>query len=525
LYFYWKDYNLIGPPTLSYDDYTFQALGLDNLFQQIIEKIGYSEEIDARIKWRLIGYWGIGKSTFIYNLCYRSNELLFFGDCIEKPNVGKYGHVLSLFVNTPRKRSELLENTFENGLPFPWNPDEGKSGAETKRKILLNECIRKIAFLLLRKALDEAVMRGYIFRGLSIGRQTQILSQLRRFKNLTTRDFALQVDKLAIDQKLSYRDLEYVIRDYIRLRCHTGEKRIISEKTDEWISRAIYPINSPEYVEAFQTLVGEYARRLRHFDTFQWICRTADISILLAIDEVEDWSTVVKHKLDLELLDMIISGSVSLVLVFRTEVMKRIRRQSVLYRYLSILQHLEDIPIPELKTPQIIEITKAVLSTARLKKEWTLYPFSENFVTALASKAKRGGKFNIRIYLRALTDILQKSLTWKRNVVELVEQTFITYDAKSVIDEVIIHEICKEKESAAMDEEKFRKFEVALAIAQRLLVMQNPPKDRLSLEALKAEFVRSFKAKTPSDMEIIASVDDKAQREKLQRLIEIARVH
>jgi hypothetical protein len=249
------------------------------------------------------------------------------------------------------------------------------------------------------------------------------------------------------------------------------------------------------------------------------------VSILLGIDEIEDWSTVVKYKLDHELLKIIDSLDLSVILVFRTEVLKRIRRQSVLYRYLSIIQYLEDITIPELKISQIFEITKGFLSTARPNNEWNLYPFSEDFIKLVASKTKRGGKFNLRIYLRTLSEILQKSLTWRRDTPLLDRQTFTMFDVKTVVNEAIIQEICKEKESAATDMEKARRFEIAALIAQRLLIMQNPPRTREELEALKAEYVRDLNITMPSDLEIIASVEDKHKREKLSQLIENIRMH
>jgi hypothetical protein len=519
LHFNWNDYGLCGLPTLSLDDYTFQALGLDDLFHQVLEKIKTSEEKNVRIRWRLIGYWGIGKSTFIYNLCYRINDAFFFGDYLENQIVKNYKHILALYINTPRRKSELLENIFENGLPIPWTQSEEKIEVERKRIFLLKKCIRKLAFLYLRKALNETLTKGYVFKELSMSKQIDVVSQLSKFDNLLTNDFIIQTDLLAKIKKVQYHDLERLLREYLKLKY--PEYQVIYES----LAAAVHPIESSLYLEAFRKLSDRFTQGLQNIDIFRLVFKNADVSVLLSIDEAEDWTTIVKYKLDHELLSILNSLDLSVILVFRTEVMRRIRRQSVLYRYLGIIQHLEDMIIPELKIPQILEITKGCLSTARSNDEWSLHPFSEEFIKLIASKTKRGGKFNIRIYLRTLSDILQKSLSWKRDTPLLDGKIFNMFDVKSVINEAIIHEISKERGSTALDIEKVHRFEVASLIAQRLLIMQDPPHTRKQLEALKAQYARTLNSKIPSDLEIVASVEDKHQKEKLIRLIENARMY
>lgn len=517
-YFNWSDYGLCGLPTLSLDDYTFQALGLDDYFQQILEVIKASK--GKNIRWKLTGYWGVGKSTFIYNLCYRINDNFFFKDCLENQSAGEYTHVLALYINIPRRKRELLVNIFENGLPIPWTIDEKKEIIKERRETLLKTCIRKLAFLNLRKAINEIITKDHIFGELSLSKQVDIVSKLHKFRSLPTNDFIIQTDILAEAGRIRYQDIEIFLCEYLKSKY--PKNKVIYES----LAAAIYPIDSSSFLENFRKLSDKSGPGLQDIDIFASLCQNADVAILLAIDEIEDWSTVVKYKLDYELLNIINSLNLSIILVFRTEVLKKIRRQSVLYRYLGIMQHLEDLNIPELKTPQILEITKGFLSTARpLNRELSLYPFTEDFLKHVSSKTKRGGKFNLRIYLRTLSEILQKSLAWKRDKPLLNDQTFLNFDVKSVIDETIIQEIRKEMESFALDVEKVRRFEVANLIAQRLLIMQNPPRTRDELEKLKAEYARNLNVNTPSDHEIIASVEDKHEREKLIMIIRNVEMH
>jgi len=283
--------------------------------------------------------------------------------------------------------------------------------------------------------------------------------------------------------------------------------------------KLLWPINCQPYLEGFRSLFGQCRSGLRNFDAFKKLCEATETSIFLAIDEVEDWSVVTRNRLDVELLSMLSQRSLSIVLVFRTDVGRRIQRTSVLKRYLALSESFETIDYPALRMEQVTEMTKAVLSLARTTEENSLFPLTEGFVKELAKLTRRAKKFNARVYISALVELLQKSLDWKRDKVELTDSMLTIEDARTAVYEAIIREISRKKEVQILNHRASLKYAAALAIAYRLLAGPVPG-DRSSLESMKFEYARNLKTDCPSDMEILAAAEDPEKIEKLRKILE-----
>lgn len=507
--FRWSEYNLSGPPALSLGDYTFKAYGSNEVLQKVEDTLRGMLERGLGVKWKLVGYWGVGKSTFAYNLCYRLNRSLFFEDGLEKPDRHEYTHLLSFYVNVPRKRPELLEHTFEEGLPIPWEPDKARVTIKNDRMIMLYECLRKLTFLLLRKALQDPHFLHQVRE--SNKNVFKTLSHVIGTEDLKTKELIDQIDIIG-QQNEFYAELGRFLRYYLT------EKIKMPYRIADHLPDLLYPIHSSSFLGSLRKLAGYPGYYLRDFNFFEIICTQTNTHLLLVIDECENWRSVVKQGLDRELLSMAENDFPSIILIFRTLFPKSVRRGEVFGRYLALWEQLEYMNIPEPNVDQIIEITKGILLTSKLQMNKTLFPLTEDFAVALAQKTKRGRRFNVRLYIRALMEILEKSLTWERPTVELNKELLDLEWVRDTITDVLVSEMLKERETVYVTNKAFLRSIAAAEIAEHILNKGCPDKTRL--EGLKFSVAKKYNAPVPSNIEIIASVDELAYRRRLQHIIE-----
>jgi len=83
----------------------------------------------------------------------------------------------------------------------------------------------------------------------------------------------------------------------------------------------------------------------------------------------------------------------------------------------------------------IEEVTAAVLATSRGGRLDT-FPCSQEFIVGLSERTKPHGEFNVRLYIRCLMDILQKSLEWERKDVLLTPDLLDRQEALATIARV-----------------------------------------------------------------------------------------
>jgi hypothetical protein len=444
----WTDYEMEGPPPISFEDWTITAYGREIEINELVERIKYYSERGARQLLRLIAYYGTGKSTFLYNVCYRINDRLFFGDEIEKPEEESFRHVLALYLKGPVKRREFLEYTLENGLPVPWGHNFSRDEATKKRRELWYECIRKIAFILLRKALSEISRQKLEEEAISGSAfLKEFYEKVSEFRELKTNDFIKKIDELyAKEDARVFDELGELLRYYIRMLMHPIEERVgrvkvVSQEDFETeFPRLLYPRNSGSFLSSYRRLFGTADSNLRRFTAFEKILKNTNTFVFVVIDEVEDWSKVVKEKIDFEIHDIVADAEspISMVLIFRTEALE-LRSHSALGRYFTIIDRFTDISLKELSLKEIEELTAAILSSAR-KGEMKIFPCTLDFVAELAERSKRPEKFNIRQYIMSLIAILEKSLNWQREEVYLTKDLLDLTEAKEALLKILKEE-------------------------------------------------------------------------------------
>lgn len=410
------------------------------------------------------------------------------------------------YVNVPRKLPELLEHTFEEGLPIPWEPDKARAAIKNDRMSMLYECLRKLTFLLLRKALQDP---HYLHQVRESNKNVfKTLSHVIGIENLKTKELIDQIDQ----QNELYAELGRFLRYYLT------EKIKMPYRIADHLPDLLYPIHSSSFLESLKKLGGHPGYYLRDFNFFEIICTETNTHLLLVIDECENWRSVVKHRLDRELLSMAENDFPSIILIFRTLFPKSVRRGEVFGRYLALWEQLEYINIPEPSVDQIIEITKGILLTSRSQMNKTLFPLTEDFVVALAQKTKRGRRFNVRLYIRALIEILEKSLSWERPTVELNKELLDLEWVKDTITDALVSEMLKERETVYVTNKAFLRSIAAAEIAELILNKGCP--DKTYLERIKFTVAKKYNAPVPSNIEIIASVDELPYRRRLQHIIE-----
>jgi hypothetical protein len=430
-----------GPPPIVFEDWTIKAYGREREIDELVERIKYFSDKGARQLLRLIAWWGSGKSTFLYNVSHKMNVSLFFEDENEKPNVGNYRHVLAFYLKGPTKRREFLEYTFENGLPVPWGSDLPRDEAIKRRKDLWLECIRKLAFILLRKSLreiSERKLEGEAISGSALLKD--LYEKMLNFRTLKTGEFIKKLDELYAKEPRVFDEIGELLRYYIRMLMPSIEERVgrakVVKQEDFEIEfpRLLYPCISGSFLTAYRRLFGSADTNLRRFTAFEKILKNTDTFAFVVIDEVEDWSKITKDKIDFDLHDIAADAEspVSMVLVFRTEALRSVRSAPSLERYMTIVDRFVDISLNELTEDGVKELTAGIFSTTR-KGKMDISPCTPDFISELASRSKRVGQFNVRQYIRSLLAILEKSLKWERENVELTEDVLELEEAKNII--------------------------------------------------------------------------------------------
>jgi hypothetical protein len=177
---------------------------------------------------------------------------------------------------------------------------------------------------------------------------------------------------------------------------------------------------------------------LRYFPAFEKVLKAAQTFLLLVFDEVEDWSVVVQNKIDDDIHDIAVDAEspISLVLIFRTEVLRKIRSDTTLGTFMTIYDRLENMQLKQLDKEDIIGLTAGILDTAR-EGESRIFPLTDDFIIKLASLTKRGKSFNVRTYLRALKRLLEESRNWKRDKPELTEDILEQKKTEEIVKEAI----------------------------------------------------------------------------------------
>ena len=218
-----------------------------------------------------------------------------------------------------------------------------------------------------------------------------------------------------------------------------GNRTIVrQEKIEQFVPQFLYDCYSNKFLIAYKELFSTPDLNLRYFHASEKILKATQTSLLLIFDEVEDWSEVVRKKIDDDLHDIVVDAEspMSLILIFRTEVLRKIRSNTTLGTFMTIYDRLENIKMAPLNMNDVISLTVGVLDTAR-EGQTGVFPLTEGFIKKLASLTKRGKAFNVRTYLRALKKSLSESLEWKREKPELTEDLLDRKNVDKIVKEAI----------------------------------------------------------------------------------------
>ncbi len=418
----WKDYEMDGKPAISLADYTIRAFGRDDEINEFLNNVSRYSKSSTRMLMKLVAYWGSGKSTFLYNICYIINDRLFFGDELESPEKGIYRHVLAFFQEKPEKRTKLLDRSYENGLAVTWDLNRPKDEAVELRIELFQKSLRKLAFVFLRKSIHEIKKKGLVDAavGGAVSRK-ELFDQIVSLDSLKTSEFMKRIDELQQKNDQTYSEAGELMRYYARtlmtsMEMKKGNLRVSEETFEQQFPKLLFPLNSNDFLAARKALFDTPERNLRVFLAFEKLLRATNTFVLIVFDEVEDWNQVVRDKIDRDLHDLVVDAEsyVSLVLVFRTEVLDKIASTSALGTYQTIYERLDSLEMRKMSFDNIKKLTEGILSTARSGKE-SAFPLSDDFIKALAEKTRRGQEtFNPRTFVSALVNILDKSRSWPR---------------------------------------------------------------------------------------------------------------
>jgi len=218
-----------------------------------------------------------------------------------------------------------------------------------------------------------------------------------------------------------------------------GYRRIANKDLlEQQFPQFLYTIFSNKFLTAYKELFSVPDINLRYFPAFEKILRAAQTFLLLVFDEVEDWSVVVREKIDDDIHDIVVDAEspLSVVLIFRSEVLRNIRSDTTLGTFMTIYDRLENMRMKQLGKEDVIALTAGILSTSR-EGEPKIFPCTEGFIAKLASLARRGGSFNVRTYLRALKRLLEESLEWRRERPELTADMLEQRKADTIIKEAV----------------------------------------------------------------------------------------
>lgn len=437
----WSDYRMGGTIPITLEDWTITAFGRSEEIDKMMKAVSYSAEKGYRKLLRIIEWYGTGKSTFLYNVCHNITDSLFFEDELENPKEGVFTHVLALYLTEPVLRRKFLEYAYENGLCVPWGPKQPKKQVEETRRTLWSKCIRKLAFLFLRKGLYEISKRKLqesVIGGSALLRKYYKIMQ--KNQSLKTNEFMEEMDKLYAKDRRVFDEIGQFMRYYARMLIpsieeRVGRSRVVNQEDFEThFPKFLYPVDSGEFLEAYHLLFRSIDTGLRRFTAFEKILKRSGVSAFVVVDEVEDWSKITRGRIDADLHEIMTDAQsiLSIVMVFRTEAYQRIKSAPALERYMTITDRFQNISLQDLTPQGIEELTKGILSTVKQGKP-ELFPCTPEFVAKLASLTKRAGKFNIRQYIRTLTSILEQSLGWGRAQPELTPDLLDTQTAKSII--------------------------------------------------------------------------------------------
>jgi len=340
---------------------------------------------------------------------------------------------------------KLLECAYNDGLPWPWDPTTPRDIAIEKGNEAWKECLRKLSFIILRRAAYEIRKRHLEDAALGGSKLRKDLYQnILSLSELNTSEFIEKIDEMSKANDQILEECGELMRFYFRMllpsmETKKGYKRIVSQDVlEQQFPQFLYHSFSSKFLAAYKELFSVPDINLRYFPAFEKILRAAQTFLLLVFDEVEDWSVVVREKIDDDIHDIVVDAEspLSVVLIFRSEVLRNIRSDTTLGTFMTIYDRLENIQMKQLDKEDIIALTAGILSTAR-EGEPKIFPCTEGFITKLASLAKRGGSFNVRTYLRALKRLLEESLEWKREKPQLTADLLEQKKVEAIIKEAV----------------------------------------------------------------------------------------
>jgi hypothetical protein len=445
----WADYELSSSPIISLDDYRIKAYGRDEEIAAFVDELARYSRKSTRMLRRLVAFWGSGKSTYLYNICFNVNNRLFFGDEAENPKDGNFTHTLAFFEKLSVKRVKLLDCVYNDGLPWPWDTTTSKSLASEKGGEAWKECLRKLAFIILRKAvydvkikhLEEAALGGSKLR-------KDVYQNILSLEGVKTSEFIQEVVELQKKNDQILEECGELMRFYIRMllpsiEIKKGNRKIVNQDIfEQQFPQFLYPPISSKFLAAYNELFHEADVNLRYFPAFEKVLKAAQTFLLVVFDEVEDWGAVAREKIDDDLHDIVVDAEspLSLILIFRTDALRYINkmrtRDETIGTYMTIYDRLDNVRMQPLEAKSVVGLTAEILSTAR-DGEPRIFPLTESFIEKLGQETKRGGSFNIRTYLRALNMLLKESLNWKREKPELTEDILKEKKTDAIIKEAI----------------------------------------------------------------------------------------
>ena len=494
--FEWSDYELTGPLNLYLGDYTVEAFGCVKTINHLVSRAKHIRQKNESVRWILIDFWGKGKSTLMYNFCYEVNKKLFFSS--ESPQT------LALYINYPRRAQDLLDYTYENGLPLPWTTNKPKDELHGLRRDLFAKALRRLAYVWLRKACCDKDFDSdgtTVFPTRIVNRKKLAYSDLMR-----TIEY---IDNLPQKEGI-YLSLAEFLRSFMTYsyrKKKLDDERLISFRTLKYFSNLIYPEFSPTFLESFFRLFSEPRKGLRNFVGFHRVCELVDVHLLVVIDEAENWNYMAKTRLDDFLIEILPTNRLSVILILRTEVLNRLRGVQKKLRYLLVRSWMkQDMHVPDPSSTEILEMAKGVLSACRVDKSLKLFPFTDGFILALSNLTVRGGHFNLRMFLRSLDRILKLSLTWEREEAEIGIEFIKRSDLLNAVIETFRIEEKRELESSviARAEEIQKKMRAAREISEYLLTGRVNPPARYMFDIVKQIVSEKFQISILDDIEIMA---------------------
>jgi len=499
--FDWNDYELTGPLTLSLGDYTIRAFGCDNTINQLLEKLKVVRQKNESVHWILMEYWGRGKSTLMYNFCYQVNNTMFFSPS-PLPT-------LALYIKFPQKPQELLDYSYENGLAVPWSSIQNKDDVQNLRQDLFRRSLRILAYACAKKAFCDTTFSN---------RAARALPNYKEMAKCNILEMMEHVDRSGLKDK--YETLGRLVSSFVEHSLEANEEIQIPYSFQTHLSGLFFPERTSIFLGSVSKLFGEPGRGLRNFLVFHNMAELAKIHLLVVIDEAEDWNSMAKTKLDEFLKIMLPTNRLSVVLILRTEVGKRLRGLQKKFKYAYVKSFMEQIRLSDPESSEILKIAEGVLSTCRTDNYLKLFPFSEQFTLTLSKLTVRGRHFNCRMFLRSLDRILRISLQWERNGVEIPPNFINRGDLLDAIAENLKIEDRQEVESSllARADELQRKIEAAHMIGECLLKGEVNPPSKYMFNIVKQVISDMFVVPMLSDSDVITYASDK-DREKIFRMI------